>query len=142
MSRDTWDPQRFPSPFVYRLITFCESAFQHDSTRFQKTGAGSRNPQPTSKRLAGFRLVPFRSPLLRKSNFFLFLQVLRCFTSLGSLPLPMNSETDDPDCSGTGSPIRTSPGLRLLAAYRSFSQLATSFIASPRLGIHRLPLVA
>ena len=28
-----------------------------------------------------FRLFPFRSPLLRKSNFFLFLWVLRCFTS-------------------------------------------------------------
>ncbi len=28
-----------------------------------------------------FRLIPFRSPLLRKSNFFLFLEVLRCFNS-------------------------------------------------------------
>jgi hypothetical protein len=32
---------------------------------------------------AGFGLVPFRSPLLRKSLRFLFLQVLRCFSSLG-----------------------------------------------------------
>ena len=30
-----------------------------------------------------FRLFPIRSPLLRESIFFLFLQVLRCFSSLG-----------------------------------------------------------
>ena len=36
-----------------------------------------------------FGLFPFRSPLLRKSIvFFLFLRVLRCFSSPGSLPLP------------------------------------------------------
>jgi hypothetical protein len=28
-----------------------------------------------------FRLIPFRSPLLRKSSFFLFVRVLRCFSS-------------------------------------------------------------
>jgi hypothetical protein len=34
-----------------------------------------------------FRLFPVRSPLLRESlNYFLFLQVLRCFSSLGWLP--------------------------------------------------------
>ena len=32
-----------------------------------------------------FSLFPFRSPLLRESMLFLFLQVLRCFTSLGCL---------------------------------------------------------
>ena len=31
-----------------------------------------------------FRLFPFRSPLLRESNFFLFLRVLRWFSSPGS----------------------------------------------------------
>ncbi len=35
-----------------------------------------------------------------------------------------------------GFPIRTSPDLRSLAAPRSFSQLATSFIAGSYLGIH------
>ena len=43
---------------------------------------------PDGKRLravapAGFGLIPFRSPLLRKSLRFPFLQVLRCFSSLG-----------------------------------------------------------
>ena len=35
-----------------------------------------------------------------------------------------------------GFPIRTSPDHRLLASPRGFSQLATSFVASLRLGIH------
>jgi hypothetical protein len=39
-----------------------------------------------------FRLFRFRSPLLPE---YLFLQVLRCFTSLGSLRIPMNSVCDD-----------------------------------------------
>ena len=37
-----------------------------------------------------FGLFPFRSPLLWKSNiFFLFLRLLRCFSSPGSLPYVM-----------------------------------------------------
>ena len=41
-----------------------------------------------------------------------------------------------------GFPIRTSPGLSLYTALRSFSQCPTSFIGTWRLGIHRKPLVA
>ena len=42
---------------------------------------------PFAYRYARFGLFPFRSPLLRKSIvFFLFLRVLRCFSSPGSLP--------------------------------------------------------
>ena len=39
-----------------------------------------------------------------------------------------------------GCPIRKSPDQRLLAPPRSLSQLATSFIAYPCQGIHRVPL--
>ena len=39
----------------------------------------------------------------------------------------------------SGSPIRISVDLCLLAAPHSFSQLATSFIGSWHLGIHRAP---
>ena len=41
-----------------------------------------------------------------------------------------------------GFPIRKSPDQCLLAAPRGLSQLATSFIACLRQGIHRTPLVA
>lgn len=46
---------------------------------------------------------------------FLFLQVLRCFTSLGLLYTPMDSACNDSAFSESGYPIRTSPGQRLLA---------------------------
>lgn len=40
--------------------------------------------QPHPSKLVWFRLFPVRSPLL--GEYFLFLQVLRCFSSLGALP--------------------------------------------------------
>ena len=40
--------------------------------------------QPHTCKQAWFRLFPVRSPLL--GEYFLFLQVLRCFSSLGALP--------------------------------------------------------
>src|SRR5262245_46062024 len=41
-----------------------------------------------------------------------------------------------------GSPIRTSTDHGMCAPPRRLSQLTTSFLASARLGIHRVPLVA
>ena len=85
-----------------------------------------------------FRLVPFRSPLLRewirfmipcnvlcaqkrKTNIlFLFLWVLRCFTSPGARPIPMYSAWDSAAFPALGFPIRKSPDQRL-------------FITSPKL---------
>ena len=49
----------------------------------------------------------------------------------------MDSGPDTPD--GVGCPIRTSADQRSLASPRGFSQRATSFVASWRLGIHRSP---
>ncbi len=142
MSRGTRDTRPLPSTFAYRSFTFCGAAFQHASASFRKLMPGPTTPSSTQKSQPGFRLFPVRSPLLRKSNFFLFLRVLRWFTSPSSPLLPIYSGADDLDFSRTGSPIRTSPDLRWLAAPRGFSQLATSFIAYLRQGIHRSPLVA
>ncbi len=50
-----------------------------------------RRYRPTTPRRAStlrFGLIPFRSPLLREYNLFIFLLVLRCFTSQGTLPAP------------------------------------------------------
>lgn len=41
-----------------------------------------------------FLLLPFRSPLLRESLRFLFLTLLRCFSSRRYLPYPMYSDKD------------------------------------------------
>ena len=89
---------------------------------------------PHTPQGARFGLFPFRSPLLWESiTFFLFLQVLRCFSSLRTLQdrswrLAFNQ---------TGSPIRTSPDQFLFADPRGFSQLTTSFFGSGSLGILR-----
>ncbi len=50
----------------------------------------------------------------------------------------MYSVHDNPE--GLGFPIRKSTGQRLFAPHRSLSQRTTSFIASCRQGIHRMPL--
>jgi hypothetical protein len=56
------------------------------------------------RRVCRFGLLRFRSPLLAESS--LFLEVLRCFSSPGSLLL-----RDDGACPPPGFPIRTSPTL-------------------------------
>ena len=61
-------------------------------------------PQPQRSKLHWFGLFRVRSPLLTESNFFLFLQVLRCFSSPGSPRMAMNSPYAD-----RGSLCRVSP---------------------------------
>ena len=89
---------------------------------------------------------PFESPGLGCSEFarhyyrnhgcFLFLPVLRWFTSRGLLNDPMNSDRCNGCSHPLGFPIRKSPDHSLLAASRSLSQLTTSFFAYLRQGIH------
>ena len=65
--------------------------------------------------------------------FFLFLQVLRCFSSLRSLHYWCRT------FSAAGSPIRNPADQLPFADPRGFSQLATSFIAGGSQGIPRTP---
>ena len=67
--------------------------------------------------------------------YFLFLRVLRCFSSPRSPPASAGFRT----FSTVGCPIRTSADQRLHAPTRGFSQLAASFIACKSLGIRRAP---
>ena len=78
----------------------------------------------------------FARHYLRNHGCFLFLGVLRWFTSPGSLRRPMDSDDGNGCSHPLGFPIRTSPDHSLLAAPRSFSQLTTSFFAYLRQGIH------
>src|SRR3990167_8302887 len=92
--------------FAYRTITFYGWAFLHHSAIYyicnfpDSPCPAYHNPHDpncaTHKGLTQnrFGLFPFRSPLLRKSNFFLFLELLRCFTSLRYLRYPIYSDTD------------------------------------------------
>jgi hypothetical protein len=63
-------------------------------------------PYNPARRTGRFGLLPFRSPLLGKSS--LFLRVLRCFSSPGSLPETMCSSQDTWAFPHVGFPIRTS----------------------------------
>src|SRR5262249_39873288 len=84
----------------------------------------------------GLGCSDFARHYFRNHGCFLFLRVLRWFTSPGSLRTPMNSECDNCCSQQLGFPIRTSPDHGLLASPRGLSQLATSFIAYLRQGIH------
>ena len=97
----------------------------------------SYNPAP-ARRQRRFGLFPGRSPLLGESLiYFLFLGVLRCFSSPGS---PRIISMRCPPFERTGCPIRKSAGHRPFAPYRGLSQLITSFIASVSQGIRPAPL--
>ena len=74
--------------------------------------------------------------------YFLFLRVLRCFSSPGALHMPMNSAHDGQTLLWPGSPIRISADQYLFAVPRSFSQLTTSFFGVWCLGIHPALFVA
>ena len=98
----------------------------------------SYNPAP-ARRQRRFGLFPGRSPLLGESLiYFLFLGVLRCFSSPGS---PRTVLMRCPPFERTGCPIRKSAGHRPFAPYRGLSQLITSFIASVSQGIRPAPFL-
>ena len=69
--------------------------------------------------------------------YFLFLEVLRCFSSLRLLSALSRVAA----IRLSGCPIRKSADQRLFASTRSLSQLITSFIASVSQGIRHAPLL-
>ena len=93
----------------------------------------SLSPKPHRYCYPWFGLLPFRSPLLRSSLiYFLFLQLLRCFSSLGSLHNIMYSCYDtmaSPQCVSTFGDLRIIAHLQLPAAYRSQSRPSSAFSA-------------
>ena len=97
---------------------------------------------PLNRNPLGLGCCDFARHYFRNRGFFLFLQVLRWFTSLSLLISDYVFIRLYYGFTGVGFPIRTSPSQSLLAARRGLSQLATSFIACLCQGIHRAPLVA
>src|SRR5437016_8747219 len=97
---------------------------------------------PLDRDPLGLGCCDFARHYFRNRGFFLFLQVLRWFTSQGSLVPDYGFIGPYGGFTPVGFPIRKSPGQCLLAALRGLSQLATSFIAFFCQGIHHAPLVA
>ena len=101
-----------------------------------------RCPYPEKISSLGLASSAFARHYLRNLGWFLFLALLRCFSSGGSPHIPMYSVYDDcalpqPDCS-----IRISTDQCLLTTPRSLSQLVTSFFGSRCQGIPLVLFVA
>ena len=74
----------------------------------------------------------FARRYLRNHSYFLFLRLLRCFSSPGSLLQPMYSVADDRSLSGRVSPFRyprIKDYLHLPVAFRSLSRLSSALSA-------------
>ena len=124
--RITQEHPRVSLDFGYGDFTLYVGTFQVLHLSIEIPHRGPTTPE-TSLRFGLFR---FRSPLLTESILFLFLRLLRCFTSPGIACLFLfYSEKNDDVLMSSGYPIRKSPDQSVLAAPRSLSQLITSFIA-------------
>ena len=119
--------------FAYGPLTLSRVAFQLSSAKLFSTKCG---PSPHAYCYTWFGLFRFRSPLLSESFvYFLFLRVIRWFSSPGSPHIPMDSVYDTATLLAVSFLIRTSTGQRSFATYRSFSQLVTSFFGAMYQGI-------
>ena len=119
--------------FTYGAFTLFCRAFQHCSIIVLR---GLWSPSPHRYCYLWFGLFRFRSPLLSESLFyFLFLRVIRCFSSPGSLHYTMYSCNDTITLLMVSSLIRISTDHGLFATPRSFSQLVTSFFGAMYQGI-------
>ena len=119
--------------FTYEAFTLFCRAFQHCSVIvFDELWS----PSPHRYCYLWFGLFRFRSPLLSESLFyFLFLRVIRCFSSPGSLHYTIYSCNDTITLLMVRSRIRISTDHGLFATPRSFSQLVTSFFGAMYQGI-------
>ena len=112
------------STYTYRAITFYGSAFQADS--ISSSGPVMQALQPRyGRNHIGLGYSPFARHYLGNHYCFLFLRVLRCFSSPGALHIPMYSVYDDWSSTSRVSPFghpRIYACLQLPAAYRSLSR--------------------
>ena len=125
--------------FVYRSFTFFASPFQMNSTIPPTTRSRSL---PQKDYLSGLGWSDFARHYSRNHYCFLFLRVLRCFSSPGSPHTPIYSVYDNTMLLVLSSLIRISAGHWIFAPNRSFSQLVTSFFGAMYQGILRKPFVA
>ena len=88
------------------------------------------------RNIIGLGSSAFARHYLRNHCYFLFLWVLRCFSSPRLL-----TDWQCDKCCLPGCPIRRFADLGIFAPPRNFSQLITSFFASESLGILHSPLL-
>ena len=134
MSLPTWDTASVVNVFDYRTFTSYGAIFQLLHLTRTNDLTLSRNPLYKIE----FRLVPFRSPLLRESLLLSFPLVTKMFQftrfALSSL--------FDSRSSSRSFLIRVFSDQNLLPVPRNISLVATPFIASEHQGILRKLLFA
>ena len=129
MSRGTLDPALLCSDFAYGAFTLCGRLSQNRSAIFTDTCWQSVTPECTH---SGLGSSPFARRYLGNRCFFLFLRVLRCFSSPGSPPHAMDSRTDDCGSHSRVSPfryLRINGYVLLPEAFRSLSRLSSALSA-------------
>ena len=99
-------------------------------------------PYPARISTDGLGWSDFARHYFRNRFYFLFLRVLRCFSSPGSPRTAMCSPYGNATLLALSSLIRISADLRMFAPPRSFSQLTASFFGAIYQGILREPFVA
>ena len=143
MSRGTSDPDRSLPPSHTGLLPSAAQAF-HPVILLGSQESVYVGPLPRSlRRASGFGCSAFARHYLRNHVCFLFLRVLRCFSSprfprttyFIRLYVPGHSPR-------AGFPIRTSADRRLCAPSRGFSQLVASFIGFRCQGIRPVLFIA
>ena len=139
VSRRTPDSAKPPQDFAYGIVTLFDLPFKTVRLSFRVPCCG---PYPESISTPGLGYSDFARHYFRNRFYFLFLRVLRCFSSPGSPRIPMCSEYGNTTLLVLSSLIRTSADLKMFAPPRSFSQLATSFFGAIYQGILREPFVA
>ena len=115
--------------FPYGAFTLSGRLSQYRSGNSEYNLLQSLTLQCTHRSLGSF---PFARRYSGNRSFFLFLRLLRCFSSPGSLPYVMDSRMDDRSFSCRVSPfrhLRLSGYLLLTAAYRSLSRLSSALSA-------------
>ena len=125
--------------FVYRRFTFFAATFQLLRLPILILLCG---PYPDRITTIGLGWSDFARHYSRNHCCFLFLRVLRCFSSPGSPHTPIYSVHDNTILLVLSSLIRISTDQRIFAPNRSFSQLVTSFFGAMYQGILRKPFVA
>jgi hypothetical protein len=117
---------------VYGAVTRYGRVFQTRSTCIALNCAGPTTPGGMPP---GLGFSAFARHYLRNHCCFLFLRVLRCFSSPGRSPCGF------PVFNREGCPIRTPADQWSFAPPRSFSQLTASFVIAGSQGIPHAPLI-
>ena len=139
VSRRTLDSASLIQRFIYRIVTFFDVPFQ--TLRLSIILLLPRSV-PHIHYSCGLGSSDFARHYFRNHFCFLFLRVLRCFSSPGSPCIPIYSVCNNTILLVLSSLIRISADHKIFAPPRSFSQLVTSFFGAMYQGILRKPFVA